>query len=367
MAIIVSRNNKDAEKLDPLEFGLESNIQEYVLDNPNVIPLYDISEDTRLFVAAREFRTTSGPIDALGFDEAGNIYVVETKLYKNADKRKVVAQALDYGASLWKNTIDADAFISQLDTHTRKTFGDDFAAKYADFFDLEDVSPHIETIINNLNDGNIKFVVMMDKLHDALKDLILYVNQNSKFDIYAVELEYYKHAEFEIMIPKLFGNEVKKEVTSISSKNNPWTPISYDEWVDSIRGELRENILRISEIYDIIGEKTGLYGKALGDYYHIVLQNSERYSRFFGHEKAADIEICNNGQMTFHGFANKDTPHMQYARRVVEKVVEQGLFNKNIASLEKRDFNIMYGQVNKSDSDKLVAIHEETAREMGWL
>ena len=366
MAIIVSKNNKDAKKIDQLEFGLESNIQEYVLDNPNVIPLYDINEDIRLFIAAREFRTTSGPIDALGFDQNGNIYIIETKLYKNPDKRTVVAQALDYGASLWKNTINSDDFITQLDAHSRKTFNDGFINKYADFFELEDASSNVETIISNLNDGNIKFVVMMDKLHDALKNLILYVNQNSKFDIYAVELEYYKHDEFEIIIPKLFGNEVKKDVAS-SGSSNGWSPIDRDQWLQSVRGELEDNILRISAVYDTIGEKTHLTGKAFGDYFHILLQNSERYSRFFGSEKGADIEICNNGQMTFFGFAKKDTPHMQFARRVAEKVVEQGLFNKNIANLEKEDFNIMYSQMNRADSDKLATIHEETAREMDWL
>lgn len=234
MAIIVSKNNRNAEKLDPENFSLESNIQEYILENPNVIPLYDIDEDTRLFVAAREFRTTSGPIDALGFDEAGNIYVIETKLYRNPDKRTVVAQALDYGASLWKNTIDADEFITVLNTHTQKAFGRDFATQYAEFFDLEDASSSIASIVKNLNSGNIKFVVMMDKLHDALKDLILYVNQNSRFDIYAVELEYYKHDEFEIMIPKLYGAEVKKAVHGVSGEDRRFDQTLIRDWIDQL-------------------------------------------------------------------------------------------------------------------------------------
>jgi RecB family endonuclease NucS len=52
---------------------------------------------------AREFSTKSGPIDALGVDKDGELYLIETKFYKNPDKRTVVAQVLDYGASLWSN------------------------------------------------------------------------------------------------------------------------------------------------------------------------------------------------------------------------------------------------------------------------
>ena len=72
----------------------------------------------------------------------------------------------------------------------------------------------------NLDDGVFHFVVLMDQLTDRLKDLVLYVNQNSQFDIYAVEFEYYKHDEYEIIIPKLFGAEVKKDI-GVKTKNSP--------------------------------------------------------------------------------------------------------------------------------------------------
>ena len=114
MSIIVSRNNKNAQRLDKQEFGLEQNIQQYIYDNPDMIPMYEVDSDIRLFVAAREFQTNSGPIDALAFDQKGNIYDVETKLFRNPDKRTVVAQALDYGASLWRYSTDFEAFLNSL-------------------------------------------------------------------------------------------------------------------------------------------------------------------------------------------------------------------------------------------------------------
>jgi len=102
MPIIISQSGKNAQKVEQSKFEQEDHLQQYIYDNPESIPLYDIKEDIKLLILVREFPTQSGPIDALGVDADGSVYMVETKLYKNPDKRLVVAQVLDYGASLWK-------------------------------------------------------------------------------------------------------------------------------------------------------------------------------------------------------------------------------------------------------------------------
>lgn len=235
MSIIISKNGQDSQRIEQSDFGLEDAMQEYVKNNSDSIPLYDIGDDIHLFIAAREFPTASGPIDALGFDVNGNIYVVETKLFKNPDKRLVVAQALDYGASLWRHSTDFEAFENSLNQFTQKHFGKNFREKYEEFFELEDSSENMEHIRANLDDGAIKFVILMDKLHDRLRDLVLYVNQNSKFDLYAVELEYYKYESFEIVIPKLFGNEVKKDVPTASSSTTARRQWNEDAFLEAVR------------------------------------------------------------------------------------------------------------------------------------
>ena len=40
--------------------------------------------------------------------------------------------------------------------------------------------------------------------------MLLFLNQYSTFQLFAVEMEYYKHASFEIVIPKLIGAEVRR-------------------------------------------------------------------------------------------------------------------------------------------------------------
>jgi len=249
MPIIVSHNGKNASKLDPISFGLEDKLQQYIYDNPESIPLYDIRDDIQLLILAREFSTNSGPIDAVGIDHEGQLYLVETKLYKNPDKRTVVAQVLDYGASLWRTLADFDDFLLQLNNHVQKKFGVSATEKIQEYFSLSDdeLSSVLEQMKINLDEGNFKFVVLMDSIEDRLKDLIVYMNQNSKFDIYGVELEYYQHESFEILIPKLYGAQVKKDVTT---KKANQSVISEEEFIQAFEPNIQgviETIINLNQ------------------------------------------------------------------------------------------------------------------------
>lgn len=238
MSLIISKNGKNAKKVDRSVFTSEDELQQYIYENPESIPLSDIKEDIRLLIIAREFPTQSGPIDAVGIDREGELYLVETKLYRNADKRHVVAQVLDYGASLWKHYSDFSDFLAELERQSQKKWNMGVHQKLQDFFELseEEAQKLLERLRSNLDEGTFKFVVLMDTLHAQLKDLILFLNQYSKFNIYVAEIEYYKFESYEIMIPKLFGAEVKKDVAV--SKTRSATRV-WDK--ESFFAELRQN------------------------------------------------------------------------------------------------------------------------------
>lgn len=268
MSIIISKNGKNAVRVEKSFFDKEDFLQQYIYENPESIPLYDIKEDIRLLILAREFQTNSGPIDALGVDRDGEIYIVETKLFRNPDKRTVIAQALDYGAALWKHSGDFAQFVSALDAAVSETFDTTLATKLRDFFGLseEEVAALLENVRRNLSEGAFRFVVLMDQLDDRLKDLVIYVNQNSQFDVYAVEFEYYKHETQEIIIPKIFGAEVKKEMSVTSS--GPRRQWSESAMLEDAKQKLsREEYNAFKHIYEFSREHadevrlgTGSYG-----------------------------------------------------------------------------------------------------------
>jgi len=124
----------------------------------------------------------------VGIDGDGEIYLIETKLYKNTDKRKVVAQVLDYGAALWAHYRNPEDFLSELASHITRDLGTTLRQRAQDFFGNteEEAAQILETVGQNVVDGNYRFVVLMDTLDNRLKDLILFINQNSEFTIYTV-------------------------------------------------------------------------------------------------------------------------------------------------------------------------------------
>jgi len=67
--------------------------------------------------------------------------------------------------------------------------------------------------------GNFNVVVLMDVLDEKLKNLVTFLNRNSKFSVYAVEGDYYNYEDYEVLIPLLFGTEVVKDLDVSGSSN----------------------------------------------------------------------------------------------------------------------------------------------------
>jgi len=252
MSIIISKSGRNAKKLDKSGIDSENYLQEYIYQNPDSLPLDEYKDDLQLLILTREFPTGSGPIDAVGVDQDGEIYLIETKLYKNPDKRLVLAQVLDYGASLWKTYGDPQEFIGRLQEVVAKHFDMSLQEKLEENFatDEWEFEEYMDSLRQNVDTGSFRFVILMDHLEDRLKDLISFMNQNSRFDVFGVELEFYKHEDLEIIIPRLFGAEIKKTVgsASSSSKRKKWDEESFFE--DAINRLKPDQLKSLRKIYE---------------------------------------------------------------------------------------------------------------------
>jgi len=162
-----------------------------------------------------------------------------------------LAQVLDYGATLWRSHEDGTEFINKLEAFVSRTFGVPLIEKVQDLYglEIETVTALVQTMRQNLRDGKFRFVVLMDHLSDRLRDLITFVNQNSLFDIFGVELEFYKFQEYEILIPKLYGAEIKKVGSSASSSiRRTWDENTFfDHAMEQLPASIVTNL---REIYD---------------------------------------------------------------------------------------------------------------------
>jgi len=357
MTIVISQDGKNAQVIEKSKIQTESFLQEYIHNNPGVIPIYEIEENKKLFIAKREFPTNSGPIDALAIDDSGNIYIVETKLYKNPDKRLVVAQALDYGASLWRYYVDVTTFIEILNQETQRTFNLSFEDKVRDFFNLDDNKMQFlfDSLQLNLREGNIKFVVLMDKIDERMKDLILYVNQNSEFDIYAVQLDYYKLEKYEIMIPKIFGVEIKKNIKRWTSGSRIyWKEEGFKEEIDKLQNETKNKVMTLLEFAK---QEDCLEGWGTG---HIPMFTFKISSPFDTTKTATIFTIWSDGYIKIH---------FRY----------EGMYEKDIFDEEKEFYKMInaIGEVsvdrNQKRTDKIPIDRlsnqgiEEIKKAVSWL
>ena len=209
MAIIIQKDGGEPEWLEGESFKKEWNLQSYIADNPAVMPLRELVGESPLMIVGKEFPASNGPIDLLAIDCHGSIYIIETKLDFNNSKRQIVAQVMDYAAALWRDfSAGVDAFIQA----ANDKYGIDLESKLIESFatDENEATAITDNLAKSLRDGSFKLLVLMDKIDEKLKDLILFINTNSQFDIYAIELKYYRKGQLAIIIPELYGAEMQK-------------------------------------------------------------------------------------------------------------------------------------------------------------
>ena len=238
MTIIVSKNGKKFEKIENTDFILEDKLQALVHENEIMKKIkFSPDEDLTLLTLAREFSTTSGPIDVIAIDTEGDIYIIETKLKKNTDRREILAQIIDYAGAMWDEFIDFNKFEEKLKDNT--SFSAKSISELIRNSDFEiradlDIDKIIENMKQNFEHGSFKFVTVWDKREPKLTNAIKYLNEKAQLTVYAVTFEYYKDDGLEILIPSVYGREAEKR-SIVKGKRMKWT-------IDTIHEEFKKNL-----------------------------------------------------------------------------------------------------------------------------
>jgi len=213
MPVILLEAGGSARKLTLKPLADEKLLQKYVIENPSGLPLEDIEEDVRLVIVGKDFPAGNGFVDALGVDQTGALYLIETKLYRGTDNRRVLAQVLDYGAGLWNEYRNRSDFLASLDENAARTLKQSARQEIEKQFDLnpEEADSLLANAAQNIADGRFNFVVLMDHIDENLKNLITFVNANTVFTIYGVEFSFYGIDEASMLaIPRLHGAQTPK-------------------------------------------------------------------------------------------------------------------------------------------------------------
>ncbi len=196
--------NEDAsgERLQPIEEKDptydEAWLRDLLCKHPDILPTAEIELVFHpLIPLGREVATEAGAIDNLFISHRGYPVLVETKLWRNPEaKREVVAQAIDYAASVSKwsygrlNDV-ARAYTrryegSELDLldWVERQYGPVEGGQY--FFE--------ETVAKNLRLGRFLVLIVGDRIRQSVVEMLNYVNRypHLAMNIALVELRCYR-------------------------------------------------------------------------------------------------------------------------------------------------------------------------------
>ena len=234
MTIIARKDGEKFENIEKTDFKLEKKLQKLILDDQIMKKIkLGFEEDTTLVTLSRELESGSGPIDVLAIDEDGGIYIIETKLHDNHDRRKILAQIMDYAGAMWNRFRDFKKFEEELERWnlrskdneilSGKSLSQIISNSTLGFTDKEDTDDIIRNMKENFFSGKFKFIVVFDELESELINTINYLNEKSPIVIYAVTYEYYSDNNLEILIPSVHGRDAELRSTKKPSGRIPWT------------------------------------------------------------------------------------------------------------------------------------------------
>ena len=168
--------------------------------------------------AVRELSTSAGPIDICVVTDSGDITVVECKLARNSERRRmVVGQVIDYASAIRSD--GPRAFREQW-AKRRGADLDDFLDPTASE-DLED----------NIRRGRMNLCLAVDQIDPDLRRLVEYLNLVTSGDIMvsALQLAYARHGDTEILIPSTYGTELAATSATRNQPTEHWTWATFIE------------------------------------------------------------------------------------------------------------------------------------------
>jgi hypothetical protein len=179
----------------------EDDLQALLATSPDLLP----GSETGLPMAvARELRVASGQIDVVGVDVEGEMTLCECKLARNPGaRREVVGQLLEYAGAFRGMTFEdfSDRFQARA--------GRPLAAVVSDIAgEGFDESAFEAQVAENISAGRFRLVVVVDRITDALKQTVSYLNDHLDSSVLALELAYLRDGEVEMLIPAVYGEEL---------------------------------------------------------------------------------------------------------------------------------------------------------------
>jgi hypothetical protein len=174
-------------------FDSERDLHGAVAAHPEVLPSEDLGLGP-LVALGTELDFGAGPLDLLAADPQGRTVIVEFKRgTENPDVRKVVAQVLDYGASLWRTSYDE---VGRRCAGADSPVAPDLAAIAAAGcerldvpFDPDAFQAGVEAVLDS---GEFVFLYVGRDLDERTRRIMTYLAEGPRMKFFAVEVDYFR-------------------------------------------------------------------------------------------------------------------------------------------------------------------------------
>jgi hypothetical protein len=197
----------------------EKQLEELVAASPHWVP--GVPEGA---FSVQQFYTSAGPVDIMIVTPDGAIIAVECKLESNPEKRRtVIGQLLDYASAIHHDGFDR--FLEQWSA--RK--GPDLRS-VLDPVALDELKIRIDT-------SSVALCWVADRLDHDLRRLINYLNDvtEDRVAVTALQLQYARHGEHELLVPFTYGGEIADAKASRSSdRSGYWTKTKFLDAVEAL-------------------------------------------------------------------------------------------------------------------------------------
>lgn len=184
---IILINDADEVMLSEVDARDEAQLQHRLLNSPDLFPVDEFELQGPLLVVGRETTLPSGSVDLIALARTGDVLVIEMKTGpQNPDFRAALAQATDYGADLWRMTLEVFEATVALryfaSDHCapgfRNTTSLAYAAKTAwPTMTDEELAAFQDRLASVLASGNFNFVIVAQRFTEPMITTVNYLNE----------------------------------------------------------------------------------------------------------------------------------------------------------------------------------------------
>jgi hypothetical protein len=176
-------------------------LQARLFEFPQALPITEIDPHAGALVpVCMELRTDSGPADILYVTRTGKIVLVETKLWRNAEARRiVVAQILDYAKELSAWTYED---LAREAAQASKRGPDHLLQQVRMVYPDLDEPVFVDGINRSLVQGDFILIIAGDGIRSGAEALVSFLERfgNLRFHFALVEIASYKLADGALLL-----------------------------------------------------------------------------------------------------------------------------------------------------------------------